>query len=420
MVTHASTQSSSQRLRESARYPLQPIALLVLGGLAVCHLVAWLPLGFVVDLLVWVALYKYAFECLRLSANGRMVAPRPALHPDDTLGWAHIWLQVVFFAPNLIGFLALGPLPGAVLALLLALALPAAIMTLAIEENLPCALDPRQWFALVNRIGQPYFVAVGLQFVFNIAAHQAQVLTLPWLPPAFVLVLFLFLVHGIVLANFHFMGRLINDFHDELGFEPEAHALPAARGDADPDQRLLDQTATLVRAGRTEVACELLGRRLRAGDAGEAVHAQYHKLLGQLGRREEILRHGREWIGILLAQGNDRRVVDVARSCLDLDPAFEPTRPDDVARVAERALATGATQVALKLVSMFHRRHPGHRDVPRNSLVAAKLLAERMGKDATARVLLDQVMREFPDHPMASEIGAYRRHLGQLAAAART
>jgi hypothetical protein len=69
---------------------------------------------------------------------------------------------------------------------------------------------------------------------------------------------------------------------------------------------------------------------------------------------------------------------------------------------------------------MFHRRHPKHRDVPRNSLLAAKLLAERMGKDATARVLLDQIMREFPDHPMAAEIGAYRRHLGQLAVAARS
>jgi hypothetical protein len=436
MGTHASTQSSTaQRLRESARYPLQPVALLVLGGLALAHLVAWLPLGFLVDLLVWVALYKYAFECMRLAANGRMDAPRPALHPDDSLGWAHIWLQVVFFAPNLIGFLALGPLPGTILALLLALALPAAIMTLTIEENLPSALDPRQWFALVNRIGQPYFLAAGLQFLFNVGAHQAQALALPWLPPAFVLVVFMFVLHVVVLANFHLMGRLINDFHDELDFEPEAHALPVARSDADPDQGLLEQAVAHVRAGRVEVACELLGRRLRMRDespadlrssslrkeaAGEAVHAQYHKLLGQLGRREDLLRHGREWIGILLAQGNDRRVVDVARSCLDLDPAFEPTRPDDVSRVAERALAIGATQVALQLVSMFHRRHPKHRDVPRNSLLAAKLLAERMGKDATARVLLDQVMRDFPDHPMTPEIGAYRRHLGQLAAAART
>lgn len=420
MGMHAPTRSPGQRLRESARFPLQPTALLLLGGLALAHLVAWLPLGFLVDLAVWVALYKYAFECLRLAANGQMRAPRPALHPDDSLGWAHVWLQVVFFAVNLIGFLALGPIAGSVLAVLLALALPAAVMTLAIEENLPRALDPRAWFVLANRIGQPYFIAAGLQFAFNAGAHQAQALAVPWLPPAVVLVLFLFVIHCVVLANFHLMGRLINEFHEEFGFEPDAHVLPAAGNGADPDLRLLEQASTFTRGGQAEAACELLARRLRMPDASEAVHAMYHKLLGQLARRDERLRHGREWIGILLVQGNDKRVVDVARDCLDLDPAFEPTRPDDVARVAEKAMDAGATQVALKLVSMFHRRHPKHRDVPRNSLLAAKLLAERMGKDATARVLLDQVMREFPDHPMAPEIGAYRRHLGQLAAAARS
>ncbi|HEX7770691.1 MAG TPA: hypothetical protein VF422_11755 [Dokdonella sp.] len=420
MGMHASTRSPQQRLREAARFTLQPMALLVLGVLAFAHLVAWLPLGFLVELLVWIALYKYAFECLRLAAHGQLRAPRPALHPDDSLGWAHIWLQVVFFAVNLIGFLAAGAVVGTLVALVLALALPAAVMTLAVEENLPRALDPRAWFELVNRIGQPYFVAAGLQFLFNLGAFQAQALALPWLPPAVVLVVFMLMVHAVVLANFHLMGRLLNEFHDELGFEPEAHVMPESRAGADRDQRLLDQASTLARGGQADAACELLGRRLRGPDASEAVHAQYHKLLGQLGRRDERLRHGREWIGILLGQGNDKRVVEVARDCLELDPAFEPTQPDDIARVAEKAVDAGATQVALKLVSMFHRRHPKHRDVPRNSLLAAKLLAERMGKDATARVLLDQVMREFPDHPMMAEIGAYRRHLGQVAAAART
>src|SRR5690606_29526852 len=120
MGMHASTRSLLQRLRECARYPLQTNALLVIGALAVGHLVAWLPLGFLLDLVVWTALCKYAFECLRLTAHGQMRAPRPALHPDDSLGWAHIWLQVVFFAVNLIGFLALGPFAGAIIALLLA------------------------------------------------------------------------------------------------------------------------------------------------------------------------------------------------------------------------------------------------------------------------------------------------------------
>src|SRR5690606_18547960 len=161
------------------------------------------------------------------------------------------------------------------------LALPAAVMTLAIEENLPRALDPRAWFQLVNRIGQPYFLAAGLQFVFNVGAFKAQALALPLVPPAVVLVAAMLLVHAVVLANFHLMGRLVNEFHDELGFEPDAHVVPDIRGSTDPDQGLLDKVATLARGGQAEAACELLARRLRMPDARQAAHAHYHKLLGQ-------------------------------------------------------------------------------------------------------------------------------------------
>lgn len=408
-----------ERLRDSLSYVLQPTALAVLAALALAHLATWLPLGFVVGLLAWAALLKYAFECLRLRAHGRTRAPRPSLHIEDGLGWAHLWLQVIAFALNVIAFVAFGAIAGGVVAMLLALALPAAVITLVLDENLPRALDPRAWIVVAQRIGPPYFVAAALQLAFNLAAPQAQALAVPGLPPALVVVAFMFLVHGVVLANFHLMGRLLNEFHDELGFEPDERVLPAAPDAGSADQGLLEQAATLARGGQSAAACDMLGRRVRARDAGEAVHAQYHRLLVQLDRREECLRHGREWIGLLLDQGKDRRVVEVARACLALDPAFEPTSPDDVARVAAKAGEAGATQVALALVAMFHRRHPRHRDVPRNGLLAARLMAERMGKDATARVLLDQLLRDYPDHPLTPEIGEYRRRLGQLATAAR-
>lgn len=420
MGIDASAISPGARLRDSLRYVMQPNALAVLAALALVHLATWLPLGFVLGLLAWAALLKYAFECLRLRAHGRTRAPRPSLHIEDSLGWAHLWLQVIAFALNVIAFVAFGAIAGGVVAMLLALALPAAVITLVLDENLPRALDPRAWIIVAQRIGPPYFVAAALQFAFNLAAPQAQALSLPGLPPALVLVASMFLVHGVVLANFHLMGRLLNEFHDELGFEPDERVLPATPDGGTADRALLEQVATLARGGQPAVACEVLGRRLRAREAGEAVHAQYHRLLVQLDRREECLRHAREWIALLLAQGNDRRVVDVARACLALDPAFEPNSPDDIARVAEKAGDAGATQVALALVAMFHRRHPKHPDVARNGLLAARLMAERMGKDATARVLLDQLLRDHPDHPMTPEIGAYRRHLGQLAAATRT
>ena len=75
-----------QRLREICLYPAHPAALTTLAALAVSQLVAsYLPLGFFIGLIVWVALYKYAFECLRdldcrdprqRAALGRELPPR--------------------------------------------------------------------------------------------------------------------------------------------------------------------------------------------------------------------------------------------------------------------------------------------------------------------------------------------------------
>ena len=104
------------RLREISLYPTRSGALTTIIVLAVCQLIAFFPLGFfgwIAQLLIWVALYKYAFECLRATADGRLEPPEVAVSVEDSLGWSQIWLQVAFFALNLIGFIVFGPVGGA-------------------------------------------------------------------------------------------------------------------------------------------------------------------------------------------------------------------------------------------------------------------------------------------------------------------
>src|SRR5690606_38458640 len=200
-----------------------------------------------------------------------------------------------------------------------------------------------------------------------------------------------------------------------VGYEPVQAPAPLRRTPADPDQETLDDAAQPVRDGRPDDARERIAQQLRVRGGTEALHAQYRKLLALDGRRDEQLRHGREWITVLLSQDKDRRAVDIARECLEIDPAFQPSSPDEVGRIAQKAVDVGVTQVALRLLSGFHQRHPKHPDIPRNYLLAAKLLAERMGKDAQARALLDHLAGAYPQHPLAAEIANYRRFLDKLA-----
>lgn len=406
------------RLREISLYPARGGALATCFVLALCHLLGFLPIGIIgllFQLLIWVALYKYAFECLRASANGRLEPPEVAVSVDDSLGWSQIWLQVAFFVLNVAGFLLFGPVGGAFCAIALALALPAAIMALAMDENLGHALNPATWFAVMARFGTPYFAVAALYFVFNMSQRYAQSLVVPFLPPIVSTIAFYFITNYVVIATFHLMGYLIYQYHDEVGYEPVQAPAPLRRVAADPDQETLDEAAQLVREGEPDQARERVAQQLRSRGGTEALHAQYRKLLALGEHRDERLRHGREWISILLGQDKDRRAVDVARECLDLDPAFQPNTPDEVSRLAQKALDSGNTQVALKLVSGFHKRYPKHADIPKNYLLAAKLLAERMGKDAEARALLDQLTAAYPQHPLAGEIAAYRKFLDKLA-----
>jgi hypothetical protein len=130
------------RLREISFYPAHPHALLTIGVLAVCHLVGDLPFGFILDLFVWIAVYKYAFECLRATADGRLEPPEIAVSVEDSLGWEQIKLQVIFVLLNMAAFFLLGPIGGIIVTIVLAIALPGAIMSLAMDQNLWLALSP--------------------------------------------------------------------------------------------------------------------------------------------------------------------------------------------------------------------------------------------------------------------------------------
>ncbi|HJT97489.1 MAG TPA: hypothetical protein VJ696_04170, partial [Rhodanobacteraceae bacterium] len=298
------------RLREISTYPMHSSALLTIVVLALCHLVKFLPFGWFLDLLVWVAMYKYAFECLRASADGRLEPPEVSAGVEDSLGWKQIWLQVAFIVMALVGFM-LGPVVGLVVLLVLGLSWPGAIMSLAMDENLGHALNPATWTAIFARIGWPYLALVALYFVFFVSQSYAQVFVAAILPTFLAIIVVNVITNYVIVATFHLMGYLIYQYHDEVGYEPAAHAMPARPVIRDEDQETLDQAAALVRDGKPEAASDLIGQQLRGRGGSEALHAQYRKLLTVLGRRDELLRHGREWIGILLAQDKDRRAVDV-------------------------------------------------------------------------------------------------------------
>jgi tetratricopeptide (TPR) repeat protein len=394
------------RLRAISVYALRNHALATIALLAVCRLLTFLPaIGWLIGLAIWVGVYKYGFEVLRASANGRLDPPLGGMNVDESLGWSALRLQAGFVVLNVLGYLILGPVGGSIVSVILAFGFPGMMMSLAMDENVLHALNPSTWLQVMARLGWPYFVAAALCLVINASMANVQALLDPYMPAFIAIVVFYFLANYAVITTFHLMGYLIYQYHDELGYVVEER-LPVRRVTDDPDQALLDQASGFVQAGNPEAATELLRGHLRERGGSDALHTQYRKLLRLADNRDELLHHGRDYISALLAQEKDKRAVDIARECTEIDPAFAPAQSEQVAQLAQKAASVGLTQVAIRLLSGFHKRYPKSKDIPQNYLLAAKLLHERMGEDRQAQALLRQLQTVYPDHALRPDIDA--------------
>jgi hypothetical protein len=133
---------------------------------------------------------------------------------------------------------------------------------------------------------------------------------------------------------------------------------------------------------------------------------QYRKLLRLTGDKDSLLQHGREYLSSLFARDKGQLAVDVARECVELDPAFALSSAETTTWVAHKAAHVGQSQTALRLLSGFHKRHPQSADIPKNYLLAANLMFERLNRDQDAHALLTQLKKNYPDHELQSQISA--------------
>ncbi|HEX7914372.1 hypothetical protein [Rudaea sp.] len=408
------------RLRTISLYAFRGESLITLIVLSACSLLSLLPgVGVIIRLLVTVAFYKFGFEVLHATADGRMDPPAGGLRVEESSGWSAIWLQTGFIALAVLALLLFGPVFGLIAVIVLAFGWPGAMMSLAIDGSVSHALNPVTWLSIMSRLGWPYFVATLLCLVIYVSMANAQALFAPFLPSVLAIFLAQFLSGYALVTTCHLMGYLVHQYQDELGYVSDQPA-SAPTPPRDPDRDVLDQTEALIRDGKAEEAAKLLHAQLRSRGGADTAHLRYRKLLRLIGDRDGQLQHGREYLSSLVARDKEILAVDIARECAELDPAFAPTRAEETTWVAHKAAQLGQSQTALRLLSGFHRRHPDSADIPKNYLLAATLMFERFNRDKDAHALLTQLQKSYPGHELqpriAQQLAIVERMLNQAPA----
>lgn len=409
MVTvssHATPIPFWNRLREITLYPIRGASLVTLVALVVCSLFGMLPvIGWIISILTWLAAYKYAFEILRATADGRLEAPETVLGVDDGVVWRMFAMQfiyaVIFFVALAVGGLVFGLLTLVAIVFLQ----PGCFMALAIDGSLTHALNPATSFGVVTRIGWPYLAVFALLFVIQASAAMAGNWLSDVMPPLLGnLAIKLFSFWGLF-ATFHLMGYLVYQYHEDLGYVPESHqhSLPTL---PDRDRELLDQAEAQIRDGHAETGLALLRAEVRTRSVTVETHELYHRLLRQGTDANERDEHTRQFLNLLMLEKQDRRALGLLREALDDDPDFVPMQIADGERLAERAQLSGQAQLAVDTLRAMLRKYPKSPNAPRWGLEASLLLVDRFGRDDEARELLEQALTRCEDPSLQERLEA--------------
>ncbi len=424
MNDHAPARADSllpinERWPQIFRYALDPAASSTIVAIAVSHAVVLMLMiiGPLLDLVVWAAFFKYCFEVLRWTANGREKPPEISFTVGDNIAVYAVLLLILVELLLICVGVYYGPIATLGLGIVLMFAMPAMVTILALEEGMSRAINPLAWLMLMSRLGSQYFILAGF-FCAAVIAQSLLGVGLRAALPGFVADFVTYcVVSYFMLTTFHVIGNVIYTNRDALGYTGHVE-LSDEVPYTDPSRAVLDVARNRAAGGDAAGAAALLRDELRAHPDQLALHDEYRHWLRQSEQKPELVEHAKKYIPILIAKGHDRRAMEVVRECQSIEAAFALDNAEDITRLAHAAAEAGQTQLALGLVAGFHKRFRNHPDIARNYLLAAKLWAERMNKEMQARAMLQQIKLTLPNDPAIPQVDAYIAYLDKLSATA--
>ncbi|MCP1728362.1 tetratricopeptide (TPR) repeat protein [Natronospira proteinivora] len=397
-----------ERLPRIFLYPLHSACLVALGLYSLLYLAGmYFPLaGWLLVLLAYVGLYKFAADCLEATAYGQLT-------PPETQSASTSWMLLKLFGLLFVLYFTLGLVVATtgsvfltvITGLVFALCLPAAIMIVVMTNSLLNALNPLGWMTVITRIGWGYFIAVLLLALLLLSQGVAETLLVNLAGLGAMTAVGLFFIGGyFLIASYHLMGYLIFENHEALGVDARVPSESPQSPEAGGDSPLLQEVRALVRDGQVDEAVQSLKQSLNQGGLPEE-HDQYRRLLKLKEDEAGLLEHARAYIPVLLyGLEQEKKAMNIAAESLKQDPDFRPKEPKqvlDLARVMDRF---GDYESIIRITNGFAKQHPHHPDVAENYYLAAKALWFGRGKGQQAAGILKQLRQRYPEHPLADDM----------------
>ncbi|WP_085316289.1 tetratricopeptide repeat protein [Derxia lacustris] len=361
---------------------------LLVSGLALMLIFVWLVGG-------------SAFRVMDAGARGLFDPETDAADPIDSalrsLPWRMFGVQMVTGMVAGV-FAAASPALALVAQLLLIVAWPAQLVLLVRDQSFVSAINPARWWEVMHAMGKPYLALVLFLWLLSAGTGVAAALVLPHVGVRLLLPVLLFVIAYFAHAMAYLMAYAMFQYHEPLGFEPDARSGLGQREDG-PAARI----AELIADGDIAAAlAEGYDDQQRNPDS-PAAHERYHRVLMLAGEHERALAHGRRQLALLLDKGMTGEALKLLTELRGLDSEWRPDNPAHELPLAQAALRRQQPELALALLRGFDKRHRGHEQVPAVYLFTARLLATHYRDTATARAILLTLLNRHGQAPAAVE-----------------
>ena len=373
-----------RRLDQVYRYPSSLAAIVVIVLASALSALFSLSLLAIIPTII---MMLYCFACLRTTAKGDMLAPTFENCFDGSV--APFFKLIGIF---LIGFLFIGILSalgtgfGILAGLFCLLALPASIITLAIEESFLAALNPSKMVSIISRTGASYFVAFLFIFIM-FSSLGALTYMVGEANSFFNLFLFSAISNYYNVVIFHILGYLVFQNADALGFAVQRDSNKKIRSD---EQRLEAKIEVLIKAGDYAKAIELTAQQVKSNTASLSQWRRCMKLLLAGGSDTNIKNFSERYLAKLEKDGQAETMADDYVSIKRRIKDFEPKDFEQKLRIARSLMEIGKYKRVIQLMRNFTQTTKDKQQIGQSMKLLSQAYEKVPGFEKNARFYQQQ------------------------------
>lgn len=411
------------RLGKMFLYPayLAPlILLLVITGSFYLFAFFPFPVGPLLDVVLFVVFFKYAYVALEDTAHGHMT-PRElssdALTDNMVLPFKQFVLMAALGGVNFTIYDMFGSVMGWLTYFLIIFAIPACTMVLAMEHSFFKAFNPLLVFTVIRRIGLSYLLMFGLINLISGAAGTLAGMLQESISPKIAALIYTFAGMYFTLIVFHLMGYLLYQYHEELGYsveiETDVHAATNQGAYVGPELRAVE---ILIAEGKTQEAAQRLSQIIADTPGDLEARDRMLKLARIMSDNALHARQGQDYISYLFHENKVGMATKIYQDCVAFDKQFRPARPTERVEIAKMLKANSQAKAAVAILGNLHTEFPSFDGIPTAYLMVAKLVCEQFADDQKARQILQFLQKYYPNHATAAEVQEYLAVVEKLAA----